>query len=80
MKLFECDFCKTQTMGVQDMFVEGWYHLSQAEGTASGPFGPTASYKALGMFCSMSYLARFAELRAIEVEPQEEPKKRGWRK
>jgi hypothetical protein len=80
VKLFECDFCKRQTPGVQDMFVEGWYHLSQAEGNHSGIFGPTAGYRQIGMFCSLSCLVRFAELKAIEVAEPEEPEKKGWRK
>jgi hypothetical protein len=90
MRAWLCDFCDAKVISDAAFDQRGWLSIWEAEqpdeSSMASVFGhSTRSAKLVATFCSMSCLARFAEMKAIETGTgtsgtPEVPKKKGWRK
>jgi hypothetical protein len=70
MKVYLCDFCRTQTPDDDSPYQQGWFMLGQfaMKGDSANLFVlSNHGVVTLGYFCSISCLARFAEMAALDV-------------
>ncbi len=73
MKVWQCDFCGAQAADDETICAAGWLYVAKVYMGNTEIFGhdhQRLSKEALGYFCSVSCLAKSAELRAIEAAVQ----------